>query len=52
MTLLQKLFIWLGTRFFNYIDIRQEKDEIRAITFSKDKWYINKVNKIEKHVSK
>jgi len=48
MTIPQKLFIWLGTRYFDYVDFRNEKDEVRAITFSKDKWYINKVNKIEK----
>jgi len=45
-----KLFLWLGTRLFDQIDIYAPGDDdadVMAITFSNDSEYISKVSMIE-----
>ena len=45
-----KLFLWLGTKLFDQIDIYAPGDddaEVVGITFSNDSEYISRVNQID-----
>ena len=49
MTIIQKIWLWLGIQSgFTSISTYVKNNEIMAITFSKDKWYIKQVTKIKR----
>ena len=48
MTLIQKLWLWIGIHLvkWKYIDMKTNKDEVEAMTFSNSLKYIKKVGKL------
>jgi len=48
MTVLQKVWLWMGSKLFLYIDVYSpSKKEVIAITFSNSDKYLDKIQKIK-----
>jgi len=45
--MLLRIFLWLGSKLFKYVDIYAPDNNVIGITFSNNEDYINKVTNIE-----
>jgi hypothetical protein len=45
--MLLKIFLWLGSKLFKYVDIYSPDNNVIGITFSNNEDYIEKISNIE-----